>query len=565
VSGLPRDSHAGGNDARPGGLPDVLATGDSTVSTDGAELIEAVAAFLRRYVVLSREQVTTLALWVFHTWAVEAADVTPYIHVSSAEKRSGKTRLLEVLALLVRSPIASANISDAALFRAIESRAPTLLFDEIDSVFGPKARDREDLRGLLNAGYRRGTPALRMGGAKMNELQEFATFCPKVLAGIGKVPDTISDRAITIALKRRTAAEPIERFRHREAEEVSEPLRQGLESLADYHRPALAEARPELPTLGDRAADSWEPLLAIAELVSEEWTERARIAAVVLSGEQDVADETIGVRLLADLRAVFVANGDRLSTAALLQALKADEEAPWADWHGSGLSARRLADLLRPYGITSRSVRLEDGSTPKGYKLEQFADAFDRYLTLEYGLSRRNNATTGMDTGVEAISKTPQEFFVADGKRGANTHEQSVVAHVAFWDAGHESAPLPRLRDDGFAAFLLERHKAGHLTRREAAERIRLHEFARVTVDVAGDGIPFDDADDDIDFGTVQPAPFPVSLHGDWECPCGQEKRKGGLTPVQTVVAMREPQCPFCGRKRRDGWRRRSRPESTTA
>jgi Protein of unknown function (DUF3631) len=393
--------------------------------SDLALTLDAVGALLRRYVVLTTDQATAISLWTFHTWALDAAAVTPYLHVTSPEKRSGKTRLLEVLALLVRAPLPSANISDAALFRAIEAKqAPALLFDEIDSIFGPRARDREDLRGLLNAGYRRGTPALRMGGAKMTELQEFPTFCPKAIAGIGKLPDTITDRSIVIGLKRRTRSEHVDRFYQREATAESEPLRQSFEALAAYHVPTLTEARPSRPdALGDRAQDSWEPLLAIAELAGEEWAERGRTAAIVLSGGQDVTDETIGVRLLADIQAAFAVNGDRLSTADLLAALKADDEAPWSDWHGSGLSARRLAELLREYGISSRTIRLEDDSTPKGYRLEQFTDAFARYLT-----SKRHNATTRMDPKIESIPKTPQQTDVANGKTASNSHEQSDVA-----------------------------------------------------------------------------------------------------------------------------------------
>jgi hypothetical protein len=139
--------------------------------------------FVRRYVVLSGPQVCTIALWVAHTWATAAADSTPYLGISSAEKRSGKTRLLEVLELLVHEPLPTANISDAALFRAIAQLEPTILMDEIDAVFGPKARDREDLRGMLNAGYRHGAVARRMGGSRMTTLQAFPVYCAKAFAG----------------------------------------------------------------------------------------------------------------------------------------------------------------------------------------------------------------------------------------------------------------------------------------------------------------------------------------------------------------------------------------------
>src|SRR5439155_12653817 len=110
----------------------------------------------------------------------------------------------------------TANISDAALFRAIAKLSPTLLLDEVDAIFGPKARDREELRGMLNAGYRRGAVTHRMGGNKMTTLEAFPVFCAKVFALIGDLPDTIADRAVRIRLERRTRDEPIERFHRRD-------------------------------------------------------------------------------------------------------------------------------------------------------------------------------------------------------------------------------------------------------------------------------------------------------------------------------------------------------------
>src|SRR5262249_40284543 len=155
---------------------------------------------------------------------VDAAESTPYLAVTSAEKRSGKSRLREVLELLVRQPLPASNISDAALFRAIASTTPTVLLDEADAIF--KAREREDLRGLLNAGYRRGAVAYRMGGRNKTTLETFPVYCPKAFFGIGDfLPDTLADRAIPIRLQRRTREETVERFRRRDVQPVGETLR----------------------------------------------------------------------------------------------------------------------------------------------------------------------------------------------------------------------------------------------------------------------------------------------------------------------------------------------------
>src|SRR4051794_27277130 len=61
------------------------------------EVLDTLAWFVRRFVVMSPAQADAVALWVVHTHCFAAAEQTPYLAISSAEKRSGKTRLLEVL------------------------------------------------------------------------------------------------------------------------------------------------------------------------------------------------------------------------------------------------------------------------------------------------------------------------------------------------------------------------------------------------------------------------------------------------------------------------------------
>jgi hypothetical protein len=241
-------------------------------------LLDDVRAFIRRFVVLDDQQADAVTLWAAATHAFDAFACTPYVAISSAEKRSGKSLLLEVLELLVRDPLPTANISDAALFRVIDERQPTLLIDEIDAVFGKKAREREELRGILNAGYRRGATTHRMGGSNRTKLQTFSVYCPKAFAGIGDcLPDTIADRSIPIRLKRRTRNEPVERFRLRVVEPEGHALRDRVGDWLEPNRDYLADLWPKLPDeLDDRAQDVWEPLLAVAEVGG--WSDCARAA-----------------------------------------------------------------------------------------------------------------------------------------------------------------------------------------------------------------------------------------------------------------------------------------------
>ena len=166
------------------------------------ELLEEVAAFVRQYVVLTEDQLVVLSLWIVHAHAFKAAETTPYISIRSVEKRSGKTRTLEVIEHLVPDPLRTENISVAALAHSIEAGA-TLLLDEADTIFGRgrASETQEMLSGVLDSGYRVNGSYGRMAGtgAKMYP-RRLRTFSPKVLSGRGKLPGTLDDRSIILEL-----------------------------------------------------------------------------------------------------------------------------------------------------------------------------------------------------------------------------------------------------------------------------------------------------------------------------------------------------------------------------
>ena len=345
----------------------------------GAQLLDDVIELLERYVVFpSKSQVYAVALWVMHSHAIDQADVSPYLAVTSAEKRSGKTLLLDVLELLVARPWRAVLPSEAVVYRKVAADAPTLLLDETDAIFGPKtAGNHEGLRALLNAGNRAGTTVPRVvGEGKKMKVGDFPIFCPKVIAGIGKVPDTVKDRSIPIRLQRRLRSEPVERFRRREIQEPAGLLAMAMGDIAS--RLDVADARPDIPAqLNDRAADGWEPLLAIADRLGGRWPARARHAAVALSAGADADEETLGVKLLDDCRGILSGQaGEGIFTATLLEQLKAIEESPWAEFD---LTPRRLARLLKAYGVNPRTVR-DGADTRKGYHRDELLAACERWL-----------------------------------------------------------------------------------------------------------------------------------------------------------------------------------------
>lgn len=353
-------------------------------------LLEAVTGTLGRFVVFASDaQAVAVALWVAHTHVFDAFDSTPFLAVTSPERRSGKTRLLDVIELLAARTWRAITPTEAVVFRKIEKARPTLLLDEADAIFGPRAEGAaEGLRALLNAGNRRGTTVPRcVGEGSKLEVRDFSVFCPKALAGIGKLPDTVADRSIPIRLQRRARGERVERFRSRDAEAELAPLRDALTSWARVASRALEGARPDIPEqLNDRAADGWEPLLAVADLAGGDWPARARSAALELHGSDPAADDGIGVLLLGHIREVFTAAGvERIGTETLLRSLAERDDGPWADWWAAELGAgrtkgpaARLARMLKPYGLAPEQLRVE-GDKTRGYARSGFAEVWERY------------------------------------------------------------------------------------------------------------------------------------------------------------------------------------------
>ena len=399
------------------------------------EMLQAVRAFLSRHIVFTSEaQAIAVSLWVAHTWVIEAFSYTPYLHIWSPVKRCGKSRVFDCLGLLCANHWATVWPSEAVLFRKIQRDTPTLLLDEVDAVFTIKNGDdgKEALRALLNAGFERRATVARCIGPD-HKLMEFRVFCPKALAGIGKLPDTVSDRCIPVKMARRKPGEHIEKFRRRDAEPVAKPITDALQAWSQKQAviDKLREARPKMPNaLNDRAADICEPLLAISDLAGGEWPSLARTALVELCGGGDVGDESIGTKLLTAIREIFQAREvDQIATQNLLKALiERENDEPWAGWWEADLKKEntrgpgaKLAGLLKPFGIVSRTIREEDDSTPKGYKLASFEDAFSRYLPPKLATSRHND-TTGMNKGAAGDFHDATDSLVASSKTPGNPH-----------------------------------------------------------------------------------------------------------------------------------------------
>lgn len=357
----------------------------AATEAEGAALLDDVFAFLGRFVAYpSPHAHTAHALWIVHAHLMEAWESTPRIAFLSPEPASGKTRALEVSELLVPRPVEAVNVTPAYLFRKVgaDEGRPTILFDEVDTIFGPKAREHEEIRGLLNAGHRRGAVAGRCAvHGKRVEPEEIPAYCAVALAGLGALPDTILTRSVIVRMRRRKPGERVEPYRRRTHAPEGHQLRDRITEWAAPLAERAAALWPAMPGgIEDRDADLWEPLLAVAELAGQEWRERARVAAVALVADSRGSTPSLGVRLLGDLRGLF-GEADRMTTEAIIRGLCALEEAPWGELDGGKpLNARSLANYLKAYSVRSQNVRLDDGRTPKGYMRAALADAWERYL-----------------------------------------------------------------------------------------------------------------------------------------------------------------------------------------
>jgi hypothetical protein len=353
---------------------------------EGPGLLAELHAALCRYVILpSGEAADAVTLWIAASHAQPAWEHAPRLAVVSPLKRCGKSRLLDIVAETCWAPLITVNATIAAVVRSIGGDPPTLLVDEADTLWGSKkqADNNEDLRGLLNAGHQRNRPMLRWD-VTSRTAERLDTFAMAMLAAIGELPDTIMDRAVVIRMRRRAPGERVDPYRTRRDAPPLNQLRDRLTAWAREHLGELQHAQPVMP-LEDRAADTWEPLVATADLAGGDWPARARAAASVMTAAeaQQEEDTSASVRLLGDLREAFdQADADALYSTTILERLHKLDEAPWADWYGHPLAARDLARLLRPFGVHAKNVR-EHGDEPrKGYARADLYEPWARYVPL---------------------------------------------------------------------------------------------------------------------------------------------------------------------------------------
>ncbi len=344
-------------------------------------LLSEIRDTLDSYIVFQDGATTALPLWIACAYAYEPLRIFPKLMVVSPEKRCGKTTLMEVIEALAPRTLMASGISPAVVYRVIEAHKPTLLIDEADRILP----NNPELHGIINSGHtKKGASILRCDGDN-NEPRRFSTWSPMVLAGIKLAGDTIIDRSVVIQLRRKVKGETVESLPV-DLPERKRDLRRKLTRWAADNSGNIAAAirsgrSSSLPDIGnDRALDNWTPLAAVAKLAGGEWINECAHAFQKLTPEDQ--GEAIGAMLLEDIQSIFRERAiDRMWCCDLADALVELEERPWPEWkHGKPMTVRSLANLLRGYEI--KSVQLKDGvKNRNGFQLEQFKDAFERYLS----------------------------------------------------------------------------------------------------------------------------------------------------------------------------------------
>lgn len=412
---------------------------------DGDDLLDGITRATRRYLALPEGGAELLALWAVHTHCFRQFPHSPRLCITAPEKGCGKTRVLDILERLVAKQCRADNLTAAVLFRVVDAYGPSLLIDETDRFLAEK----EELIGIVNSGHRNGGQSWRCEGDN-NELKSFSTFAPTALAGIGKMPSTIMDRAVMLEMRRRRQDEEISRFRADRAEDLDDLAKQVAKWVSDNEL-MLSGADPDMPAgLPDRACDNWRPLLAIADVAGGEWPERARALALRLSDASFDDDTSTRIMLLADLRGLFEdRSADHITTKDILEHLHGLVERPWVEWRqGKELTARQLAALLGPLRIRSADVKTPGtNQVAKAYRKADFTDAWERYLPQSATALR-----PAENCEKHAISFRYPNLSVADEKplNPAENRQSSGVADISPSSRANGHGE-PRSRDIGKA------------------------------------------------------------------------------------------------------------------
>jgi len=426
-------------------FPDILAA-DRPVN--GPALFQAIKQFITDRMVLPYGADTAITLFIFRTFAFDLFTINPRLIFSSPTHQCGKTTVMELLALLLPKPLGLSGLSTASAYRVVDQCHPTLLLDEADTY----QNMQEDLRGVLNSGHKKKMAYKLVVVGDNNEPRKFSTWCPMVLAAIGKLPVTLVDRSIRIDLQRKDKDAKLVEMpetpdEEAELEQVGGTLASQCLRWVQDHTEELKQAKPEkVHELSSRGRNNWHSLLAVATVIGGDCVQQARLAASSLSKEK-ADDLTLGGLLLKDMRQIFFTHKkDELPSADCCFYLGEIGESPWATIRkGKPLTQNGLARLLSPYDLSTKSIWLPDTkSCVSGYIKKQFEPVWTRYsVPKPKDLSKPDPAekdekppqlpTPPGNQGSKCQSaRTPMDTGQTPDFQGARDHHSSTLENGIF-------------------------------------------------------------------------------------------------------------------------------------
>jgi hypothetical protein len=387
-----------------------------------------------------------------NTWTFELRDIVAYVAIESPEKRCGKTTLLSVLAAMAHKPLIASNVTVSALFRAIDTCRPTLFIDEADTFLAGNGI----MRGIINSGNTwRTAYVLRLTKSKPNlvgqgrpegtaaqecsptipiteeqgtsaaqqrsptgsasetaetGLKKYSCWCPKVIAMIGQVPDTIADRSIVVPMSRKLTTETCAPLAELNTTEIKARCARFALDMAQFISES-GKIRGE--GLNDRAADTFDPLYVIARLAGAGWEQKLHAAALALNA--NAQSQQSGAELLSDIVAIFILSGrEKLFSRILANTLR-DGGCGMRSFalKYASINEYRISQILRPYGIKPSTIRIGK-EVNKGYNVSQFHEAITRYVPEADAEAQAKELRRRIDLQAEANIEAKKEAALVD-------------------------------------------------------------------------------------------------------------------------------------------------------
>jgi hypothetical protein len=359
-------------------------------AVDTAELLAAIEAKFRRYVVATDAVVVATALWTPFTYVVEIATHATKLLYTSPVKDAGKSTALHVARWMVQRAYAAVEATGAVLFRIIDRLKPTLLLDEADTLF---ARRSSSLAHIINESWTNSGSKIPRAKASGKGYDEYDVYGAQLIGMKGlRMPDTTQSRCIICRFWPKLPNEQVDEFTYQDDDEFK-VIRRKLMRWAVDNAVTLRAAKPSFPPgFNNRIRTNWKLLLAIADLAGGEWPERARNAALELEADRDEQSEEI--RLVAGTYDVWRSAEEVRTAESLCAALAAHPSGEWADFRGKGpIGKHQLAAILREFGIRSFTGHPTKRSnlTRSSYRRAQFEPLWARLLQKP---SRDSNTQT---------------------------------------------------------------------------------------------------------------------------------------------------------------------------